>query len=115
MQNVSLFHIFCDHASKGKGNDEKAILCTVLFKTDNDVKGKIDSKFNLEIQAKQMKMIPDKKFPPASLRAIGRVVASHIDKGQDDSRNLLAVIMSVIEDGFYRLGISERILKQLHA
>jgi hypothetical protein len=96
-------HRFCGHASKGDGDEEMDILCTLCFKTENAVKGKIDSKFNLEIQAKKMKMNSDKKFPPPSLGATVRVLIPDINKGPGDSRHLLAVVMSMTEDGFYRL------------
>lgn len=36
------------------------------------------------------------------------------DKGRGDSHNPLAVFMSVIEDGLYRLGTFEGFLKQLY-
>ncbi|XP_023210347.1 KRAB-A domain-containing protein 2-like [Centruroides sculpturatus] len=43
-------HTFCGHASK---DDEMDILCTLCFKTENAIEGKINSKINLEIQAKK--------------------------------------------------------------
>ncbi|GFQ80343.1 uncharacterized protein TNCT_127041 [Trichonephila clavata] len=43
-------HTFCGHASK---NNEMVILCTFCYKTENAIKGKINSKINLEIQAKK--------------------------------------------------------------
>ncbi|GFW59757.1 uncharacterized protein TNCV_4718491 [Trichonephila clavipes] len=45
-----------------------------------------------------------------------RVPVPDVDKGRGDSRNILAAsIMSVTEDGFYRLETSDGILKQLYA
>lgn len=46
----------------------KEIHCTLAlcFKAKNVDEGKIDSKVNLEIWAKNTKMKSDKKFPPAS-------------------------------------------------
>ncbi|GBL80573.1 hypothetical protein AVEN_225263-1 [Araneus ventricosus] len=62
-----------------------------------------------------MKMNLEKKFPTASLGTTVRVHIADVDKGLDDSSNILAVETSVTEDGFYRLGTSEEILKQLYA
>ncbi|GBL62597.1 hypothetical protein AVEN_148756-1 [Araneus ventricosus] len=61
-----------------------------------------------------MKMNSERKFPTASLGTTVRVPIPDVDKRRCDSRNILEVAMSVIEDGFYRLGISEGILKQLY-
>ncbi|GFO05418.1 ribosomal RNA small subunit methyltransferase h [Plakobranchus ocellatus] len=46
-----------------------------------------------------------------------RVPIPDVDKGRGDSRNLLeiAVVLNMTEDGFYRLGADQGILKQLHA
>lgn len=41
-----------------------------------------------------------------------RVPISDVDRERGDSHNILAVVMSVTEDGFYRLGTTESILKQ---
>ncbi|GFY08679.1 uncharacterized protein TNCV_811121 [Trichonephila clavipes] len=60
-------------------------------------------------------MNSEKKFPTASLGTTVRVPIPDVDKGRGDSRNILAAIMSVAEDGFCRLGTSEGILKQLYA
>ena len=60
-------------------------------------------------------MDTDKKFPPASLGDTVRVPIPDVDKGRGDPRNVLAVVMNVTEDGFYRLGTERGILNQLYA
>ncbi|GFY66416.1 uncharacterized protein TNIN_476391 [Trichonephila inaurata madagascariensis] len=90
-------HTFCGHASK---DDEMDILCTLCYRTKNVIEGKINSKINLEIQDKKMKMNSGKKISIASLGTTVRVIISDVDKGRGDSRNILAAIMSVTEDGF---------------
>ncbi|GBO23460.1 hypothetical protein AVEN_18634-1 [Araneus ventricosus] len=61
-----------------------------------------------------MKMNSEKMFPTNSLGTTVRVPIPDVDKGRGDARNILAVLISVTEDGFYRLGTSEGILKQLY-
>ena len=43
-------HTFCGHASKG---DEMDVLCNICFKSENAIESKMNSKINLEIQAKK--------------------------------------------------------------
>lgn len=62
-----------------------------------------------------MKLNSDKKFPPAHLGDTVRVPIPDFDKGKGDSRNVLAVVMKVSEDGFYQLGTVNGILKQLYS
>ncbi|KAI4473560.1 hypothetical protein M0804_015289 [Polistes exclamans] len=62
-----------------------------------------------------MKMNSDKKLPTVPFGTTVSVPISTVVKGRGDSRNILAVVISVTEDGFYRLGTSEGILKQLYA
>ncbi|GBM66486.1 hypothetical protein AVEN_129271-1 [Araneus ventricosus] len=96
---------FCDHASK---DNELDILCTRCFKTEHDIECKINSKINLEIQAKnKTKMNSEKKFPTSSLGTPVRVPIPDVHKVRDDSQNILAVARSVKKNGFYRLGTSD--------
>ncbi|KFD49282.1 hypothetical protein M513_09834 [Trichuris suis] len=94
---------------------EANILCNLCFNIDNAGKAKVESKLNLEIQAKRMKVDSDKQFLPARLGATVRVPVPHVDRGRGDARNLLAVVMSVTENGFYRLGTAQGVLNQLYA
>jgi hypothetical protein len=62
-----------------------------------------------------MKFDSDKKFPPVPVGSTVRVPIPDVDKGRGDSRNILAIVMNVTEDGFYRIGTTQGILKQLYA
>ena len=113
-------HAICGHAIKDGGGEEIEgygvnICCTICFNIENAEENKRQSKSNLETQAKKMKMDTDKKFPPASLGDTVRVPIPDVDKGRGDPRNVLAVVMNVTEDGFYRLGTERGILNQLYA
>ena len=65
--------------------------------------------------SKKMNINSDKKFPPASVGTTVRVPIPDIDRGRGELRNILAVVMMVTQDGFYQLGTTEGILKQLYA
>lgn len=60
-----------------------------------------------------MKMNCDKKFPHVSLDDTVTVSVSDVDKCLGEPGNLLTVDMSLAKDGFYQLGTSEGIFKQL--
>ncbi|KHJ41552.1 hypothetical protein D918_08404 [Trichuris suis] len=94
---------------------EANILCNLCFNIGNAGKAKVESKLNLERQAKRMKVDSDKQFLPVRLGATVRVPAPDVDRGQVDARNLLAVVMSVTENGFCRLGTAQGVLNQLYA
>ncbi|KAI4496192.1 hypothetical protein M0804_000002 [Polistes exclamans] len=93
--------IYCGHTSKDN---------------ENAIEDKINSKIKLEVQAKKMKMNSENEFPTVPVGTTVQVSIPDVDKGeQGDSRCILAVVMSVTENGFYRLGTSEGILKQEYA
>ncbi|KFD69436.1 hypothetical protein M514_07937 [Trichuris suis] len=113
-------HAICGHAIRDDRYEkmegyEANILCNLCFNIDNAGKAKVESKLNLEIQAKRMKVDSDKQFLPARLGATVRVPVPDVDRGRGDARNLLAVGMSVTEKGFYRLGTAQGVLNQLYA
>ncbi|KFD47051.1 hypothetical protein M513_12039 [Trichuris suis] len=62
-----------------------------------------------------MKVDSDKQFLLARLGAAVRVPVPDVDRGRGDARNLLAVVMSVRENGFYRLGTAQGVVNQLYA
>ncbi|XP_046683489.1 uncharacterized protein LOC124369516 [Homalodisca vitripennis] len=62
-----------------------------------------------------MKANSDKKFPPVTKGVTVRVPIPDVDKGRGDLRNILAVVMDTTEDGFYKLGTANGVLKQLYA
>ena len=97
-------HTFCAYASK---DDEMHILCTLCFKTANVIKGKINSKINLEIQTKKNEF--RKKISHCYFR--NYCENSYSWHWQGDLRNVLTVVISMTKDGFYRCGTSVEILR----
>jgi hypothetical protein len=95
--------------------NEAKVLCLLCFEKENTVAGRKNAKENLEKQSKKMKKDSDTKFPPISLGFTIRILVPDIDKGRGDAGNILAIIMRVTEDGFYQLGTTKGILKQLYA
>ena len=112
MQNVSSkIHTFSGHASKG---DKMDILCKISFKTENAIENKMNFKINLKMQAKKIKINSERKIHIASLGATVRVPVSDVYKGRGDLHNILSAVMSVTDDGFYRLGTYKEIFKQVY-
>uniref|UniRef100_A0A0A9W4T5 Ribosomal RNA small subunit methyltransferase H n=1 Tax=Lygus hesperus TaxID=30085 RepID=A0A0A9W4T5_LYGHE len=103
------------HITCGKTNTdhEDELLCYLCSTAENALEQRKRSISHLETQAKKMKCESDKKFPAVPAGTTVRLPIPDLDKGRGDLRNVLAVIMSVTEDGFYRLGTADGILKQL--
>lgn len=80
---------------------------TFCFEIEKAIKNKIESKF-------QKRNSDKNKSQSAPLEATVRVQIPDVDFGRGDSRNLLAVVMNITEDGFRRLGTVRRILKHLY-
>jgi hypothetical protein len=108
-------HISCGHSIQGCDDTEKTLLCVPCFNSENIDKERKRSKACLEKQAKKMKANSDKKFPPVTKGVTVRVPIPDVDKGRGDLRNILAVVMDTTEDGFYKLGTANGVLKQLYA
>ncbi|KFD53316.1 hypothetical protein M513_05797 [Trichuris suis] len=114
-------HAICGHAIRDDRYEkmdgyEANILSNLCFNIDNAGKAKVESKLNLEIQAKRMKVDSNKQFLPARLGATVREFPFLTSTGDvADARNLLAVVMNVTENGFYRLGTAQGVLNQLYA
>ncbi|XP_043491623.1 KRAB-A domain-containing protein 2-like [Polistes fuscatus] len=92
---------FCGHTSKDN---------------ENSIEDKINFKIKLEIEAKKRKRNSENEFPTVSLGTNVQVPIPDDDKGErSDSCDILAVVMNVTENGFYRLGTSKGILKEEYA
>lgn len=95
----------CDRKIHASGTVENDLLlcklCTRTKKTENQRK---EAHCNLELQAIKMKTRSNKKFPPALVGNTVRVPISDVDRGRGEAHNILACVLEVTEDGFYRLG-----------
>lgn len=80
-------------------------LCTQAKSIGNKRK---HSKEWLIEKAKRMKFMSNKNFPDP---VVGDTI--RVDKSKTDARNILACVMEVIADQFFKLGTQEDILKQL--
>lgn len=68
-----------------------------------------------EDQADRMKEFSAKRFKAAEVGQCVKVPVPEVDRGKTDPRNILAVVIEVTEDGCYRLGTKNGVLKQLYA
>ncbi|XP_022194657.2 KRAB-A domain-containing protein 2-like [Nilaparvata lugens] len=111
----NLVQVNKDNNDDSVGNTEETLLRPLCCSKENIANERKRSKEHLEKQAKKMKTLSDQKFPPAANGSTVCVPIPEVDKGKGDLRNVLAVVMEVTEDGFYKLGTKNGILKQLYS
>ncbi|KAJ8403628.1 hypothetical protein AAFF_G00349540 [Aldrovandia affinis] len=68
-----------------------------------------------EDQAQKMKELSAKRIKGAEVGQCARVPVPELDRGKTDPCNVLAVMLEVTEDGCYRLGTKNGVLKQMYA
>ncbi|CAI6358371.1 unnamed protein product [Macrosiphum euphorbiae] len=109
--------ITCDSKIHESGtiSVEKDLLCKLCSRTKKTENQRREAHCNLELQAINMKTRSNKKFPPALVGNTVRVPISDVDRGRGEAHNVLACVLEVTEDGFYRLGNKTGVLKQLYA
>ena len=64
----------------------------------------IASQAALTIQAKYMKLAPDRNFLDPAVGDSVRVQVPDIDRGKTDAQSILACVMEVTTDCFFKLG-----------
>lgn len=69
----------------------------------------------LERQAKKMKTLSEKAFPPLVIGTNVKIPVPQVDRGKVDANNLIGVILSITEDEFYRVGTREGTISRLFA
>ena len=79
----------------------------------NIEKKRESSKEALENQAKKMKQLSEKNFPQGKVGDTVKVRVPDVDRARSDSRNIIAIILAVINDN-YQLGTKEGRLAQLY-
>lgn len=84
-------------------------------KTSNIKRNREEAHRSLEQQAKKMKIISSKRFPPATRGQTVKVKIPEVDRSKTDPRILLAVVLEKTDEDFYRLGTSTGTLAQLFA
>ncbi|XP_050499952.1 KRAB-A domain-containing protein 2-like [Diabrotica virgifera virgifera] len=91
-------------------------LLTDLDKSTMDIKRQRDEAFKcLTDQAKRMKSTSDHKLQPVDKGCTVRVPVPDVDRGRGDARSILGVVLDVVDNGFYRIGTRDGVLKQLYA
>lgn len=89
-------------------------LCAICLRQQSICKKRKQSKDSLLQQAKQMKLQSDKNFPDPKVGDTVRVHIPQVDRGKTDARNVLACILEVTDDKFFKLGTRNGVLKQLY-
>ena len=80
---------------------------------ENICKKRESSKISLENQAKKMKQLSEKKIPQGKIGDTVKVRISDIDRARGDSRNIITIILHVMDDN-YKLGTKEGGLAQFY-
>lgn len=94
--------------------DDGDYLLTDLDKSTEAIKKQRNEAFHcLEEQAKRMKKTSDQIHPPVEKGTSVRIPVPDVDRGRGDARSILGVVLEVVDDGFYRIGTRNGILKQL--
>ncbi|XP_050058504.1 SCAN domain-containing protein 3-like [Aphis gossypii] len=88
---------------------------TIKLNNENANVMRTRAKENLENQAKKMMAWSNKKLLPVAIHSTVRVPVPEVDKGRLDARSILAIVLEVTSDSFYRLGTRDGVLKQLYA
>ncbi|XP_060872569.1 uncharacterized protein LOC132946537 [Metopolophium dirhodum] len=104
-----------NHYENIQENSIQDTIPTIQSNNANAMDNRRKAKENLENQAVKMKTWSDKKLKPAEVGATVRVPVPDVDKGRGDARNILAVVIEVTVDGYYRLGTKEGLLKSLYS
>ena len=92
----------------------KTSLCALCLRKEIISKKRKESVDSLHVQAKKMKMRSDKNFPDPKIGDTVRVPIPQVDRGKTDARNVLACVLEVTPDGFFKLGTRQGTLKQLY-
>lgn len=72
-------------------------------------------RFNLEKQAEKMLAYSNSKFEAAQIGATFKVPVPDLDRGRNDSRTILAIVMERTEQDLYRLGTTHGISNQMYS
>jgi len=61
-----------------------------------------------------MKSMSENQFPPLTVETTVKIPVPNIDRENDDANNILGIILSITDDGFYKIGIKNGILSSLY-
>ena len=98
------------------GSRDDEYVLTDLDQSTASIREEREEAFHcLSDQAKRMKRSSDKHLPPVERGATVRIPIPDVDRAKGDARSVLAVVLEVVDEGFYRLGTRDGVLKQLYA
>ena len=80
------------------------VMCNMYAQTKNIVEGRAAAKESLKEQGSKMINLFDNIHPAAEIGDNVLIPVPEVDRGQSDSRNVLGVILSVIDNDFYKIG-----------
>ena len=120
-KNVILCEMFyCEFCfepmhEKCKKTFDATVLCTFCFSKNVINKERSEAVNCTKEQAERMLKLSDRKFGEVSAGKTVRVPKPALDRSKGDPPNVLAMVLEVHENGLYRLGTRDGILKNLYA
>lgn len=91
-------------------NENEKNLVNLSEQTKNFKKARGKATDGLVAQAKKMKLRSENQFPPLTVETTVKILVPYLDRGKVDANNVLGVILSVTDDGFYKIGTKNGIL-----
>lgn len=89
-------------------------VCTLCERTRSMKRMRQDAKDSLEMQAKKMKLRSDLNFPDPKVGDTVRVKIPDVDRCKTEARSVLACVLEVTPDNFFKLGTTSGELPQLY-
>lgn len=94
---------------------DATILCTLCFSQIKITQERREAVDCTKEQADRMLKVSDRKFGKVAAGKTVRVPKPTVDRSKGDALNILAMVLDVTDEGLYRLGTRNGILKGLYA
>jgi hypothetical protein len=96
-------------------NENEKILVNLSEQKQHFKKAREKATDGLVAQAKKIKLMSENQFSPLNVKMTVKIPVPCVDRGKVDANNVLGVILSVTDDGFYKIGTKNGILSSLYA
>jgi len=69
---------------------------------------------NLQVQAIKMLRTSKQKFQPANVGETVRIRAPDVDRSKMDPQNILAIVLDIVDNDFYKLATKNGVINRLY-
>ena len=112
-------HVLCGESVKDADGDSEGygekVLCNICKMSKKILAGRKDCITNLKKQGEAMMKYSNNKFSDVPIASTVSVALPEVDRCKGDLRKVLAIVINVTDNGFYKLGTKNGILKQLYS